>query len=66
MQQIFLRDEAEGIMRVGHQSLSDRFAGMLSSKAIFGMDLLHTTLPNGTRSFRISCDTRWQPLEAGC
>ncbi|CAE7329429.1 unnamed protein product [Symbiodinium natans] len=32
-------------------------------QAIFGMDLLHTTLPNGTRSFRISCDTRWQPLE---
>lgn len=31
--------------------------------AIFGMDLLHTTVPNGTQSFRLSCDTRWQPLE---
>ncbi|CAE8718482.1 unnamed protein product [Polarella glacialis] len=30
--------------------------------AVFGMDLLHTTVPNGTDSFRISCDTRWQPL----
>ena len=33
-------------------------------EAIFGMDLLHTTVPNGTQSFRLSCDTRWQPLEA--
>ncbi|CAE7592366.1 unnamed protein product [Symbiodinium sp. CCMP2592] len=31
--------------------------------AIFGMDLLHSTVPNGTQSFRLSCDTRWQPLE---
>ncbi|CAK9007202.1 unnamed protein product [Durusdinium trenchii] len=32
--------------------------------AVFGMDLLHTTLPNGQNSFRLSCDTRWQPLDA--
>merc|ERR1712098_795581 len=32
--------------------------------ALFGMDLLHTTIPNETQSFRISCDTRWQPLNA--
>ena len=37
----------------------------LQLQAIFGMDLLHTTLPNGTQSFRLSCDTRWQPVEAG-
>lgn len=33
-------------------------------QAIFGMDLLHSTLPNGSRAFRLSCDTRWQPLDA--
>ncbi|CAK9008466.1 unnamed protein product [Durusdinium trenchii] len=33
-------------------------------QAVFGMDLLHTTLPNGQNSFRLSCDTRWQPLDA--
>merc|ERR1712107_736226 len=27
--------------------------------AVFGMDLLHTTVPNQSASFRISCDTRW-------
>lgn len=32
--------------------------------AIFGMDLLHSTLPNGSGAFRLSCDTRWQPLDA--
>lgn len=32
--------------------------------AVFGMDLLHTTVPNQTHSFRLSCDTRWQPLGA--
>ncbi|CAK0866089.1 unnamed protein product [Prorocentrum cordatum] len=32
--------------------------------AVFGMDLLHTTVPNTTRSFRLSCDTRWQPAAA--
>eukprot|EP00435_Cladocopium_sp_Y103_P003143 s1091_g1.t1 len=32
--------------------------------AIFGMDLLHSTLPNGSSAFRLSCDTRWQPLDA--
>jgi len=37
--------------------------------AFFGMDLLHTTVPNGSGSFRLSCDTRWQsadiPTHAG-
>eukprot|EP00928_Gymnodinium_smaydae_P064664 TRINITY_DN47949_c0_g1_i1.p1 TRINITY_DN47949_c0_g1~~TRINITY_DN47949_c0_g1_i1.p1 ORF type:complete len:338 (-),score=25.56 TRINITY_DN47949_c0_g1_i1:17-1030(-) len=32
--------------------------------AIFGMDLLHTTVPNDSKSFRLSCDTRWQPVGA--
>lgn len=32
-------------------------------EAVFGMDLLHTTLPNGRKAFRLSCDTRWQPLD---
>ena len=32
-------------------------------EAIFGMDLLHSTLPNGLQAFRLSCDTRWQPLD---
>merc|ERR1712194_644102 len=32
--------------------------------AIFGMDLLHTTIPNETTCFRLSCDTRWQPRDA--
>ena len=27
------------------------------------MDLLHSTLPNGLQAFRLSCDTRWQPLD---
>jgi len=27
------------------------------------MDLLHSTLPNGRQAFRLSCDTRWQPLD---
>lgn len=31
--------------------------------AVFAMDLLHTTVPNGTKSFRLSCDTRWQPAD---
>jgi len=29
--------------------------------AIFGMDLLHSTVPNVSGTFRLSCDTRWQP-----
>ena len=28
--------------------------------AVFGMDLLHMTLPNHTDGYRISCDTRWR------
>ena len=30
--------------------------------AIFGLKLIHQTLRNDTNCFRISCDTRWQPL----
>ncbi len=36
---------------------------MIFCEAIFGMDLLHSTLPNGRQAFRLSCDTRWQPLD---
>jgi len=30
--------------------------------AVFGMDLLHSTVPNDSQNFRLSCDTRWQPV----
>ena len=30
--------------------------------AIFGLDLIHQTLRNDSDCYRISCDTRWQPL----
>eukprot|EP00927_Polykrikos_kofoidii_P063591 TRINITY_DN58439_c0_g1_i1.p1 TRINITY_DN58439_c0_g1~~TRINITY_DN58439_c0_g1_i1.p1 ORF type:complete len:343 (+),score=35.25 TRINITY_DN58439_c0_g1_i1:116-1144(+) len=32
--------------------------------AVFGMDMLHTTIPNETTCFRLSCDTRWQPADS--
>jgi len=34
----------------------------IGSVAIFGLDLLHQTIPNKSEEFRITCDTRWQPL----
>merc|ERR1719491_2321487 len=30
--------------------------------AIFGLNLVHQTLRNETHCFRLSCDTRWQPI----
>ena len=30
--------------------------------AIFGLDLIHQTLRNDSECYRISCDTRWQPI----
>ena len=30
--------------------------------AIFGLKLIHQTLRNDTNCYRLSCDTRWQPL----
>ncbi|KAJ3400442.1 hypothetical protein HDV05_001091 [Chytridiales sp. JEL 0842] len=30
---------------------------------VFGLDVLHMTVNNSTSNWRISCETRWQPLE---
>ena len=61
------RDLTEGIFRRDPAELVDRFGGRWATAhfragdaVVFGLHLLHASLTNTTRRYRLSCDVRYQ------